>query len=826
MTKQTNTIQEIQNIINTNIMNNNTEDLQPLAHPLQQYEKDILQNTSFALFQQGVDKRSCAFKQLSNFRGSGEKYLVEIGDIWHSQYEDCHKNVNNYQERVENIEKIIALLVPIKKKYYSSLKNKPEQYIKLLSVIAKAYYHRALLFQSKKDQIPEKKIESFNESMQYCDKVLNFQKNENCEEMKVWLLSYRELYKIYDEVNRTKDGNYFVTEEENNDSSKKTSKNHDQYYNEVICDKQKKYFTKDINEKKNDYIKKYVESKQIDNDLNDIILFFDYLRTVEKKEINIDEQLKKIIHIKTLKPKQISEIYKAIALFSLGKTFELQRKVQEAIQSAPKSFADPFWQELIDLIIMLKNEDCERWKIIAISAWEKCCENVEQIGNNIYLSWYWANQKRLYDLAFSAETDVEGKARIADSLKARSNLFLHGLQELKTKAYENNDHEQVQKINTIIEQDMNSRDNSFIVNILKRTDLNIEEEIIPPETDNEPISYTNLPEGWASIHFYLNELEYENGEKGGHALIYDPKSKKKWEVVPFCYKNLYQCYLEWEENYLHKSEKFDDFLLLLCIEIGKTMDFLFQKLVSKKIIWVPHGFLHRLPLHAAINNDKKEYTFFLEKYETIYLPAWHLQNINKDTVVENNENFIIKNFPESNFEGLCDSLKKNHKDIRDDSKKTDLQNAINKGAKNIAVICHGQCDRSNPFRSSLKLYEGDMTIFDIVTTPGSLSGTRVFIAACETDMTPPIEKSIDEYLSISSAFLSHGASYIAGGLWKIKPSKVNICYKRLLQKEQQEVFFSKALQEWQFRNLKNAKPESLPKLLYSYIPFRIIGFPK
>ncbi|ETR69382.1 MAG: hypothetical protein OMM_09649 [Candidatus Magnetoglobus multicellularis str. Araruama] len=86
----------------------------------------------------------------------------------------------------------------------------------------------------------------------------------------------------------------------------------------------------------------------------------------------------------------------------------------------------------------------------------------------------------------------------------------------------------------------------------------------------------------------------------------------------------------------------------------------------------------------------------------------------------------------------------------------------------LVIYCHGEGEYVNPYQSRLKLYGGPLTHHEIIqkVKPKALSGTRVMLTACETDLVNRKFEIVDEHLSLANAFLRKGASEVLGTLFQ------------------------------------------------------------
>jgi len=100
----------------------------------------------------------------------------------------------------------------------------------------------------------------------------------------------------------------------------------------------------------------------------------------------------------------------------------------------------------------------------------------------------------------------------------------------------------------------------------------------------------------------------------------------------------------------------------------------------------------------------------------------------------------------------------------------------------------------------------------------------VLLGACESDMAPPAEHTIDEHISLSTVFLSHNAGEIVAGLWEMFDKQIDGCYHQILDSDD----ISEALKQWQEEQIKRRKwkENKNSNIFYQIMPFRVMGFPE
>jgi hypothetical protein len=243
--------------------------------------------------------------------------------------------------------------------------------------------------------------------------------------------------------------------------------------------------------------------------------------------------------------------------------------------------------------------------------------------------------------------------------------------------------------------------------------------------------------------------------------------------------------------------------------MGNQFSGLFKlSLKPKTLIIVPHGFLHRLPIHGAISGSR----FLIDYFPCVYFPAWNwLERITIKKFPVNGDTLILKKYEDYDFKKIL-----NGRRFIENAGKANYLN-INEHLKNLVIISHGEADPFDPFNSQLKL-EPVLTVQDILSAEKpNLQGTRVFLGACESDLMPPIKEVVDEYISPATALLIKGAGAVIGTLWEVSPEKVEELFLKLLGTEYSEL--PKEIRDWQMKELNNWNEQKWR--LYDHLPFRI-----
>jgi hypothetical protein len=376
----------------------------------------------------------------------------------------------------------------------------------------------------------------------------------------------------------------------------------------------------------------------------------------------------------------------------------------------------------------------------------------------------------VYDLAFEAAgDDFALKARIADSLKSRPALHFSQLEKMGEDGEET--------IKQWVEQQAAGLLNHYLPNLITYHTSDTSQK-------NE-VSWAKLPEKWIAVHFYLGKGADKEIKKG-YALI---QRGENWTQKNFDYGNLWAVYLAWQHSYAkcsnleieNQQTYMSPVLETVCREIGKEMPWLFDEKIFPTdcpVVLIPHDFLHRLPLHCALNpfveNEREQ--LFLSLHLAINLPAWWLVDEKRETDShESAKTTSNKLFLVHWEDTMSDKLKELIKTIRNYAGMT-----INEEAKPmdlletgtppqlLVIYSHGEAQQGNPYGSRLKLKQKDLSVGEILGSGTiCLEGSDVYIGACEADLMLFLTSPLDEHITLSSAFLEKGAEKIAAPLWRI-----------------------------------------------------------
>jgi CHAT domain-containing protein len=225
----------------------------------------------------------------------------------------------------------------------------------------------------------------------------------------------------------------------------------------------------------------------------------------------------------------------------------------------------------------------------------------------------------------------------------------------------------------------------------------------------------------------------------------------------------------------------------------------------KRLIIIPHYFLHILPIHAFPINENQ---ILQDKYDVQYAPSCQLLQITKQRQLNELTNlFVIQNPTKdllyTDLEVNIISTLFNQSEII--AKDNATKNAVLPHLKSsdnhcYHFSCHGGFNPDNPLESALFLANKEpLTLGEIFEL--RLNKCRlVTLSACETGLID-LNSISDEYIGLPSGFLFAGSPSVVSSLWKVndlQTSFLMIKFYEILFDENQQVSVPVALKQAQY----------------------------
>jgi len=656
--------------------------------------------------------------------------LKKIGQYLIKEYEQYGRNDWKHDEQRKVLEKAVRLFDKV-----NGIKSK-ENKIDVSVDMARAYLYRSRIIRPKGFTPPAKKIEALKKALELC------KKSRNPEAKHIAGLAALELNRCELPVEKLEECGLA------NDEIKKMLKN----------------ATKGVS----------IQDFSIDK----IIEFYQIRLLLEYKENGDyqDEIIKNVLFSFTgkdgskLEDGLELEQYKVAVINNMDQRETFFIKLYNRLRHNSTPFFHPLWSDTVKFIRYLYKSKKPAWKRAATLLWDLAEEKSLKISS-LHIRWYWSKQRDLYDLAFLAaieDNDLKLANDIADSIKSRPALTWQVIEQVNNE-----------KLNKVLEQYAKALGSHYIKGLSKT-----KPEIPKKNHFKSEVTKTNS----IIVQFYLVQLEEFEDDRKGFALIYnngwnyDDKYRFNYNLIWNKYQEWQSLYFSFEYNCRDGSSKS---LKELCKISGEELNFLFKITEEKRnMVLIPHDFLHRIPIHSSIHNR----SILCAEYNCTYWPTLSMKPV--ENMEDNKKTQILQYFSEKE-ERILEGLKSLHEkfDIKKiDASLEDLTNLKNDSPGLLTILCHGQADTVNPFFSKL-LLKDHLSLLSLASQESFLSGNRVYLGACETDLMTPLNNPIDEHISAASILLLKGASEVLATMWEVQSDFNNEFIEKILKKLKDEAMF-------------------------------------
>lgn len=276
-------------------------------------------------------------------------------------------------------------------------------------------------------------------------------------------------------------------------------------------------------------------------------------------------------------------------------------------------------------------------------------------------------------------------------------------------------------------------------------------------------------------------------------------------------------------------------------ELGSLIEPIARWSEEDDVVWiVPHGDLHRLPLHAL----KIEERYLIERNAVVYTPSASVMRYRQSKKTDRLRTALV----------LGDSLGdlKHGRDearvvadlfgveprIGDQATKPMLKDELERFQGRVGLLhfaCHGNFDLREPLRSCILLaphedaierekrcIEGrDLSAEEILEL--ELQAELVTLSACESGLSK--RRPGDELIGLPRSFIYAGASSVVVGLWRVADESTGVLMKRFYQ----DLLASSASSPTKAEAMRSAQRHVMSlggdlRHPYHWAPFILIGF--
>jgi CHAT domain-containing protein len=261
----------------------------------------------------------------------------------------------------------------------------------------------------------------------------------------------------------------------------------------------------------------------------------------------------------------------------------------------------------------------------------------------------------------------------------------------------------------------------------------------------------------------------------------------------------------WIINYLQlydtNKKQWQDELNNQLLELGKILQM--EHIISlvpphcQKVIFIPHRYLHLLPLHALV--VRESYLLDLFPKGVGYAPSCQLlQQVHHHQRHDFESLFAIQTPTEDLNEkdlGAITAIKQTFEYPRILKNKQAKKSAIFSTeqitsadllkANSVLFFCHGNFEFTSPWNSGLQLADESLTLADIINHLKLDNCRLVTLAACETGLIDPTNTS-DEYIGLPSGLFLAGSTNVVSSLWVVKAKVTALLMIKFYQELQEQ----------------------------------------
>ncbi|MCU7243494.1 MAG: DUF3110 domain-containing protein [Microcystis aeruginosa WS75] len=244
----------------------------------------------------------------------------------------------------------------------------------------------------------------------------------------------------------------------------------------------------------------------------------------------------------------------------------------------------------------------------------------------------------------------------------------------------------------------------------------------------------------------------------------------------------------------------------------------------KRLIIIPHYFLHILPIHAFPINENQ---ILQDKYDVQYAPSCQLLQITKQRQLNELTNlFAIQNptkdlfYTDLEVNILSTFFTEPQVIAKDNATKNAVLPHLKASESHCYHFsCHGGFNQDNPLESALLLANKELLTLGEIFELNLKKSRLVVLSACETGLID-LNSISDEYIGLPSGFLFAGSPSVVSSLWTVNDlstSFLMIKFYEILFDENQQVSVPVALKQAQYW-LQDLTIDKLDEFLQQYQP--------
>lgn len=190
-----------------------------------------------------------------------------------------------------------------------------------------------------------------------------------------------------------------------------------------------------------------------------------------------------------------------------------------------------------------------------------------------------------------------------------------------------------------------------------------------------------------------------------------------------------------------------------------------DRLVDERLVFVPHGILHRIPFHALHDGAR----YLIDDFVISYAPSATILALCQARPAQLGARVALFGVGDEALVGVSAETRAiadhfpNAASYLEEAAPVARFQAVAPHSDVLHVACHGIFRADNPLFSALRLHDGWLTAHDILAL--DLPGSLVTLSACESGVSQV--RGGDEIMGLTRAFLGAGANTLVVTLWLV-----------------------------------------------------------
>lgn len=188
-------------------------------------------------------------------------------------------------------------------------------------------------------------------------------------------------------------------------------------------------------------------------------------------------------------------------------------------------------------------------------------------------------------------------------------------------------------------------------------------------------------------------------------------------------------------------------------------------LTAKHIVFVPHGLLHYVPMHALHDGT----SYLIDSYSISYAPSASIYSICRSTPEKTSGGSLIFGIADAQAPSILDevealsSILPNANLFVGDHATEETLRQYGPTSRTIHIATHGYFRQDNPMFSSIRLGGSYLNLYDLYRL--KLSADLVVLSGCATGLN--VVKPGDEQIGLVRGLLRAGAQSLVLSLWDV-----------------------------------------------------------